>query len=179
LGSWSARANEGSERVGPSCACMPRREKVAPAEPREVGDEGGCHAFLAWRGVHAHDGPTLFSITSFARDALAVLVRQAAWRSREEAACAVAVHLRIERALARSIQGSTERRSRDVEFFVPAYKLVVEVDGAVHDGAEARARDAWRDAELGRMYGVRVLRIDAELVERDVYAAMAIVRAAL
>jgi hypothetical protein len=45
--------------------------------------------------------------------------------------------------------------------------------------ARTRLRDAWRDAELARVYGVRVLRIDAELVERDVYAAMAIVRSAL
>jgi very-short-patch-repair endonuclease len=65
------------------------------------------------------------------------------------------------------------------DFYVAAYRLVVEVDGGVHDSAEARVRDAWRDAELARVYGVRVLRIDAELVERDVYAAMAIVRAAL
>ena len=36
-----------------------------------------------------------------------------------------------------------------------------------------------RDAELARLYGVRVLRIDAELVARDVEAALAIVRAAL
>jgi very-short-patch-repair endonuclease len=65
------------------------------------------------------------------------------------------------------------------DFYVAAYKLVVEVDGGVHDTPEARARDARRDAELARMYGVRVLRIDAELVERDVYAAVALVRAAL
>jgi very-short-patch-repair endonuclease len=65
------------------------------------------------------------------------------------------------------------------DFFVAAYELVVEVDGGVHRTAEARARDAHRDAELGRIYGVRVLRIDAELVETDVFAAVALVRAAL
>ena len=63
------------------------------------------------------------------------------------------------------------------DFFVASHKLVIEVDGRSHDGAEAR--DARRDAFLVTTYGVRVLRIDAELVERDVYAALAIIRAAL
>jgi very-short-patch-repair endonuclease len=66
-----------------------------------------------------------------------------------------------------------------VDFDVASYKLVVEVDGGVHDSDEARLRDARRDRELVRMYGVRVLRIDAELVERDVFAAVALVRGAL
>ncbi len=66
-----------------------------------------------------------------------------------------------------------------VDFFVASRRLVIEVDGGVHRSTEARARDALRDAELGRLYGVRVLRIDAELVENDVFAAVALVRAAL
>jgi very-short-patch-repair endonuclease len=65
------------------------------------------------------------------------------------------------------------------DFYVAAYKLVVEVDGAVHGSAEARERDTRRDAELARMYGVRVLRIDAGLVERDPYAAAMLVRVAI
>ena len=65
------------------------------------------------------------------------------------------------------------------DFFVPAYKLVVEVDGGVHRSAEAQLRDARRELHLARAYGVTVLRIPAELVERDVYAAVARVRAAL
>ena len=63
------------------------------------------------------------------------------------------------------------------DFYVPAYELVVEVDGGIH--LAQRERDRRRDAELVRHYGVRVLRIDADLVERDVYAAVALVRAAL
>ena len=169
MGSWSARANEGSERVGPSCACMPRREKVAPAEPRDVGDEGGCHAFLAWRGMHAHDGPTLFSITSFAREMRKEPTRSEALLWRCLCGKQLGVRVRRQHVLWPFI----------CDFFVPAYKLVVEVDGAVHDGAEAWARDAWRDAELARVYDVRVLRIDAALVERDRFAAATLVRAAL
>jgi very-short-patch-repair endonuclease len=64
-----------------------------------------------------------------------------------------------------------------VDFFVPSYRLVIELDGSVHDAL--RAFDVARDAELARLYGVRVLRIDARLVERDVGAALAIIRAAL
>ena len=63
------------------------------------------------------------------------------------------------------------------DFYVASHKLVVEVDGGIH--RTLRERDRVRDPELARVYGVRVLRIDAELVERDVYAAVALVRAAL
>jgi very-short-patch-repair endonuclease len=65
------------------------------------------------------------------------------------------------------------------DFVVLSHKLVIEVDGSVHGSPEARARDTWRDAVLASVYGMRVLRIDAELVERDVFAAVALVRAAL
>jgi hypothetical protein len=47
----------------------------------------------------------------------------------------------------------------------------------VHRSAKARARDALRDAELVRLYCVRVLRIEAELVLADVFVA--VVRAVL
>ncbi len=66
-----------------------------------------------------------------------------------------------------------------VDFLAPCHKLVVEVDGAVHRTPEARAFDARRQAWLERLYGVRFVRLDAELVERDVFAAVAVVRAAL
>jgi len=51
-----------------------------------------------------------------------------------------------------------------VDFFVASSKLVVEVDGEVHREAAVRARDTWRTGELVRLYGVCVLRIDADLV---------------
>ena len=64
-----------------------------------------------------------------------------------------------------------------VDFFVCAHKLVIEVDGGIH--RFQREHDRLRDAQLSSTYRVRVLRIDGELVESDVLAAVAIVRAAL
>jgi len=66
-----------------------------------------------------------------------------------------------------------------VDFYVPSYRLVIEVDGGVHDSEPARARDGARTSALVQLYSVRVLRIEASLVERDPYAAVAMVRAAL
>ncbi len=66
-----------------------------------------------------------------------------------------------------------------VDFFAPCSKLVVEVDGAVHRTPEARVHDARRQAWLEQAFGVRFVRVDAELVERDVRGAVASVRAAL
>ena len=63
-----------------------------------------------------------------------------------------------------------------VDFFAPSVGLVVEVDGAVHRGRELD--DAVRDGLL-RRFGYRVLRIPADLVERDLPAAVALVIAAL
>jgi len=66
-----------------------------------------------------------------------------------------------------------------VDFFAPCHKLVVEIDGGVHDSAEARRRDEARQREIEAMFGVRFVRVRAELVERDVLAAVAVVRAAI
>ena len=75
-----------------------------------------------------------------------------------------------------------------VDFFAPCARLVprrglprvvVEVDGSVHDSVEARERDAVRQAELEKVYAVRFVRVRAELVERNVLAAVAVIRAAL
>src|SRR5450432_798590 len=63
-----------------------------------------------------------------------------------------------------------------VDFFASAAGLVVEVDGGYH--ARRRAADASRDLKLRRL-GYRVLRVDAELVLRDLCAAVALIRAAL
>jgi len=63
-----------------------------------------------------------------------------------------------------------------VDFCAPSVRLVVEVDGACH---ESRPRaDARRDQEL-RGLGYRVLRVEAELVMRDLPAVVALVAAAL
>ncbi len=63
-----------------------------------------------------------------------------------------------------------------VDFFSPASRLAVEVDGASH-GPRAVA-DARRDRVLARL-GYRVLRIEAELVLRSLPEAVARVVAAL
>jgi very-short-patch-repair endonuclease len=60
-----------------------------------------------------------------------------------------------------------------VDFFCHAHKLVVEVDGGIHRAQQFH--DARRDAELVRLHGVRILRIEAELVERNAAAAVALI----
>jgi very-short-patch-repair endonuclease len=62
------------------------------------------------------------------------------------------------------------------DFCAPAVRLVVEVDGLYH--ARRRVADARRDRVLARL-GYRVVRVDAELVMRDLGAAVELVRAAL
>jgi very-short-patch-repair endonuclease len=63
-----------------------------------------------------------------------------------------------------------------VDFFAPSVGLVVEVDGGVHVGRELD--DAERDRFL-RGFGYRVVRVGADLVERDLAGAVSLVRAAL
>ncbi len=65
-----------------------------------------------------------------------------------------------------------------VDFVALSERLIVEVDGGVHREPERAAADAARQRVLERL-GYRVLRVAAELVERDVGAALARVRAAL
>jgi very-short-patch-repair endonuclease len=64
-----------------------------------------------------------------------------------------------------------------VDFLAPRIKLVMEVDGrACHE--RRPCADARRDRKLARL-GYRVLRIDADLVERDFPAAALLISAAL
>ena len=63
-----------------------------------------------------------------------------------------------------------------VDFFASAAGLIVEVDGGYH--SRRRAADASRDRKLRRL-GYRVVRIEAELVLRDLPAPVALIRAAL
>jgi very-short-patch-repair endonuclease len=60
-----------------------------------------------------------------------------------------------------------------IDFLAPAILLAVEVDGGVHQ--HTLRADARRDAKL-RKLGYRVLRLDAELVMRDLEGAVARVR---
>jgi very-short-patch-repair endonuclease len=63
-----------------------------------------------------------------------------------------------------------------VDFIAPRERLIVEVDGGYH--ATRDSGDARRDRKLVRM-GYRVLRLDAELIRRDVLAAVEQIRTAL
>ena len=62
------------------------------------------------------------------------------------------------------------------DFYAPALRLVVEVDGSIH--ARTARADARRDEKLRRL-GYHVLRLEAELVLRDLPRAVALVRAAV
>jgi very-short-patch-repair endonuclease len=59
------------------------------------------------------------------------------------------------------------------DFFAPSLRLVVEVDGSVHE--RTRCGDARRAQKLNRL-GYHVLRLDAELIIRDLPAAVLRVR---
>jgi very-short-patch-repair endonuclease len=62
------------------------------------------------------------------------------------------------------------------DLLAPACKLVVEIDGPYH--SRRRPADARRDEWLGRA-GYRVLRLEAELVEHQLEAAVERIRAEL
>ena len=66
-----------------------------------------------------------------------------------------------------------------LDFYAACARLGVEVDGGVHDAVERRRYDALRSEVLSSVYGIRVVRVRAELVERDVLAAVEVIRAAL
>jgi very-short-patch-repair endonuclease len=63
-----------------------------------------------------------------------------------------------------------------VDFAAPAARLVVEVDGSCH--ARREAADKRRDRALEAL-GWRVVRVEAELVMRELAVAVALVTAAL
>ena len=146
---------------------MPRGDKTAPAEPLRAVSVGGCHGFLAREGMHRNDSPSLFSLVTFARE------------HRKHPTGSERIFWR---AVCQKQLGVRARRQHPLhpyiaDFFVPSHRLVIELDGAIH--GERRELDLARDAYLASTYDVRVLRIDAELVERELHAALAIVRAAL
>jgi very-short-patch-repair endonuclease len=63
-----------------------------------------------------------------------------------------------------------------VDFLAPRKRLIVEVDGGYH--ATRVDADARRDRKLTRQ-GYRALRLDADLIRRDVCAAVEQIRTAL
>ena len=127
--------------------------------------------FSAWEGMHLrNDAPSLFLLTTFARR-----MRMAPTRSEA---------LMWGQLKGRKVDGVRFRRQAVlggciVDSYAACERLVVEVDGAVHRTAEARVHDARRQAWLEGALGVRFVRVDAELVERDVLAAVERVREAL
>jgi very-short-patch-repair endonuclease len=104
---------------------------------------------------------------------------QRAWLNRR---CPTASEARLWSALRARTLGVQFRREvvlagkYIVDFAAPAVKLGVEVDGTCH--ARRRNADRRRDRELAEL-GWRVVRIEAEVVVRDVDAAVCVVRAAL
>lgn len=118
--------------------------------------------------MHEHDiAPSLFKLTQFARE-----MRKAPTRSE----ALLWARLR-NRQLGPRVRRQHILHPCIVDFYVASCRLAIEIDGSVH--AIHREYDARRDAFLATTYDVRVLRIEAGLVERDVLAAVAIIRAAL
>jgi very-short-patch-repair endonuclease len=103
-------------------------------------------------------------------------LEQCAWTNRRELTASEA---RLWSALSGRKLGVQFRREVPlagryiVDFCAPTVRLVVEVDGNCH--VRRRAADARRDAAL-RALGWRIVRIEAELVMRDLGAAVAAVR---
>jgi very-short-patch-repair endonuclease len=65
-----------------------------------------------------------------------------------------------------------------VDFYCPAARLVVEVDGGYHTEPVRKRADARRDSRLAKA-GYRVVRVSADLVLADAEAAVAVVREGL
>ena len=50
------------------------------------------------------------------------------------------------------------------DFYCPTARIVLEIDGGIHDSAEAEARDVIRTATLAEARGLRVIRLRNETV---------------
>jgi len=88
-----------------------------------------------------------------------------------------AEHLLWQRLRNAQLAGLRVRRQQPigpfiVDFFVAAAKLVIEIDGDVHDGMESQARDVERQRLL-EATGLRVLRFRNEEVLEDMQAVVA------
>lgn len=64
-----------------------------------------------------------------------------------------------------------------LDFYCAEHRLGVEIDGGVHANPEQRERDASRE-DILRAKGIRLVRIPAGLVERDIEAVVELIRAA-
>jgi len=72
-----------------------------------------------------------------------------------------------------------DRQGNDVRFFVPDFycaraKLIIELDGAVHNSQQAKCHDAWRD-EILQSKGLTVLRFKNDDL-RDIKSVIETIR---
>lgn len=66
-----------------------------------------------------------------------------------------------------------------LDFYCPAARLAIELDGAQHHSPEGQAHDAERDDWLRQRHGITVLRLDNALLLRQTDAAILRIRQAL
>ncbi len=152
-----------------------RRCMKAAKEARARRGAGGGvpRVMLLSLGAFMHlrnSTPTLFSLTHFAR------------RERRQPTISEALlwaQLRGRKLGVRFRRQHPFALGYVVDFFAASARLVVEVDGGVHRREGHAERDAVRQRELEEEYGVRFLRVSAELVERDVLRAVELTREAL
>src|SRR5579863_2684990 len=110
------------------------------------------HAFLAGKGMHYDDTPSLSWLITFAR-----WMRKHPTRSE----ALLFGQLRKRKLGVRFRQQHVFPIGYIVDLYTPCAKLVVEIDGGVHrDPARAR-RDAARQRALETVYGVRFVRVSA------------------
>jgi cyclase len=120
--------------------------------------------------MHHDNAPTLFLLTKLARQMR---------RAPQPSEALLWAQLRGRRLGVRFRRQHPFPLGFIVDFYAASARLVVEVDGAVHDKPGAAQRDAARQTAIEAAYGVRFLRLSADLVEHDTFAALDIVRAAL
>jgi len=82
--------------------------------------------------------------------------------------------VRLWNRLRRSPEGIRFRKQHAIgpyvaDFYCPSAKLVIEVDGQIHDFAEAVAHDSHRDDYMRRL-GLGIIRIPAKNILADVEA---------
>ena len=65
-----------------------------------------------------------------------------------------------------------------VDFYCAEQRLVVEIDGSIHDGAAQKAADESRQQAI-EATGMRFVRVTAELVVSDLTAALRTIESAL
>ena len=119
----------------------------------------------------AHDiAPTLGTLLRFAREMRRVPTRSEALLWARLRRGQLGVHFRRQHVFPIGYV---------VDFFAATARLVVEVDGSVHALPDVAERDVARQAAIEATYNVRFLRLDAGFVERDTFAAVSAIRAAL